>query len=300
MSGTVSVVIPAYNSERFIAGAVESVLGQTYPDVETVVVDDGSTDGTVEALRPYLSHVRLIQKVNGGVATARNAGAAAATGRYVSFLDADDVWLPRKLERQVALLEADPGLGCVHCGMDEVDAEGRLRRRLVVGGSGWIAADMLLLDRPTLVGPGSTLVMPRELFQQLGGFDSQLPPSEDWELGFRIALKHRVGFVPEPLVRYRIHGGNAHLDPRRMERSMLRAWAKAFADAPAPLRRLRRRSYGNLYRVLAGDFLLAGDRWSAIRYAAKSLILTPGNAARIMTYPARRLRRRRRRAPATA
>ena len=96
----VSVIIPAYNAEAFIADTVQSVLDQTYQDFEIIVVDDGSKDGTVAALEPFGSRVHVHTQTNGGVARARNAGVALASGEFIAFLDADDLWLPQKLERQ--------------------------------------------------------------------------------------------------------------------------------------------------------------------------------------------------------
>src|SRR5262245_17150631 len=102
----VSVIIPAYNAAAFIAGAVQSVLDQTFQDFEIIVVDDGSKDGTVAALEPFGSHIRVHRQQNAGVARARNTGAALATGSWVAFLDADDLWIPQKLERQLAVTTA--------------------------------------------------------------------------------------------------------------------------------------------------------------------------------------------------
>ena len=115
-SRRVSVLIPVYKGEAFVARAVQSALNQSFPDVEVVIVNDGSPDDSRRVLEPFLSlpNVRYVEKPNGGVASARNAGLRVATGCYVALLDQDDAWLPHKLERQVALLESRPEVALVH------------------------------------------------------------------------------------------------------------------------------------------------------------------------------------------
>ena len=113
----VSVVIPAYNCERYLGRAIRSVLAQTYPRIECIVVDDGSTDGTAEVIDRFGSAVRAIRQENGGAAAARNAGIRTATGRYIAFLDADDYWLRNKLELQIHILEKNPDLVLISTGL---------------------------------------------------------------------------------------------------------------------------------------------------------------------------------------
>ena len=109
----ISAVIPVYNGEAFVADAIRSVLAQTYPRVECVVVDDGSHDRTAEVIRSFGDVVRYLWKPTGGVASARNAGVSAARGEYVAFVDADDTWLPEKLDRQMGLLRERPDCGLI-------------------------------------------------------------------------------------------------------------------------------------------------------------------------------------------
>ena len=118
---TISVIIPAYNYARYLAEAIDSALGQTYAPLEVIVVDDASTDDTPRVLAAYGQRIRAIRQPNGGAGAARNTGIAAARGEYVAFLDADDVWLPRKLELQMALFDADPALGLIHGGKGATD-----------------------------------------------------------------------------------------------------------------------------------------------------------------------------------
>jgi glycosyltransferase involved in cell wall biosynthesis len=289
----VSVIIPSYNHERFVGRAIESALAQTLPPHEIVVIDDGSTDETTAALNGYAGRVRAVRQTNAGVSAARNAGVKLSTGELLAFLDADDEWDPRKLELQVTAWRAEPQPGLVHCGVEDIDGDGHPLRQHLEGMSGpGVAAEMLLFRRPTILGGGSGVLIPRAVFEGVGGFDLRLSTSADWDLYYRIASRYPVAFVPEPLLRYRLHGSNMHGNIRAMEHDMLLAYEKAFADPAAPVQTLRRRAYGNLHTVLAGSFFGAGQKREFARHAARGLLLTPGNVMRFLSYPLRRLRRR--------
>lgn len=207
----VSVVIPTYNRREMVVEAVDSVLAQTVSDYELIVVDDGSADGTREELGKYAGRLRLISQPHRGVAAARNLGAAAASARYLAFLDSDDLWLPRKLEAQLAYLERFPGFAL--CQTEElwfrngvrVNPKKRHRKRV-----GDIFKESLEL---CLISP-SAVMMRREVFEAAGGFDERLPACEDYDLWLRVTRDHAVGLVPEPLVIKR--GGH----PDQLSRSL--------------------------------------------------------------------------------
>jgi glycosyltransferase involved in cell wall biosynthesis len=289
----VSVIIPTFNHARFLADAIESVLAQSLPPSEVIVVDDGSIDHTPAILAGYQGRVQVVRQGNRGVAAARNTGATLASGELLAFLDADDAWLPGKLERQVARLYDEPELGLVHCGVEEVDADGAPLRQRLDGLEGWVAQELLLLRRSVILGGGSGVVVPRAVFREAGGFAEGLSTSADWDLYFRIARRWKVGFVPEVLLRYRLHGANMHGNVRAMERDMLNAYARSFRDADPALQQLRRRAYGNLHMVLAGSYFVASQRRDFARHALISLCLTPANSVRLLGYPLRHWRRRR-------
>lgn len=289
---TVSVIIPTYNHAGFLGEAIDSALVQTHPPIEVIVIDDGSTDNTAEVLAGYADRIRGVRQQNRGVAAARNAGVALSSGEFLAFLDADDVWSPEKTERQVRRFEAEPDIGLVHCGMDEIDATGSLVRRVQDGLEGWVADDMLLFQRSVILGGGSGTMVPRALFDEAGGFDETLSTSADWDFYYRLARRYRVGFVEDVLLGYRIHGSNMHSNIAAMERDMLRGYVKAFMDAGPHLASLRRRCYGNLHRMLAGSYFQGGNYWAFLRHAITSLLLTPENAAWFLGYPVRRLRGR--------
>jgi glycosyltransferase involved in cell wall biosynthesis len=289
----VSVIIPTYNRAHFVREAIDSALAQTLPAAEVIVVDDGSSDDTPSTLAGYGNRIRAVRQQNGGVAAARNRGAALASGDLLAFLDADDVWLPHKLARQVQRFQSEPGIGLVHCGVVDVDKGGTALGEHRDGMEGWVASEMLLFQRPVILGGGSTGVVSRAAFEAVGGFDPHLPPSEDWDLCYRVACRYKVGFVPEVLVQYRLHGQNSHLNVRATERAMMLAFAKAFRAEGAHCRGLRRRAYGNLHMVLAGSFFAARQPRGFVRHALISLCLTPDNSARLLGYPRRWWRRHR-------
>src|SRR5262249_55984139 len=259
---------------------------------EVIVVDDGSTDDTPRVLEAYGHRLRVIRQSNQGAGAARNTGIAAARGEYVAFLDSDDVWLPQKLERQMARFEADPDLGLVHCGAEVIDEEGRKTGYLLDGREGWVALDLLRLDREVM-GPGSNIVVPRRVAEEVGGFDARLPPSEDWDFSYRIARRYRIGYVAEPLILYRRHSGGIHFNIPKMERSMLIALEKAFASPDASVQALRDYAYGRLHRILAGCYFQARRPRDFVRHALKSLRYDPRNIGYFAAYPSRVIARRR-------
>jgi len=234
----------------------------------------------------------LVRQQNQGVAAARNRGAEIATGDLLAFLDADDVWLPRKMERQVEQFIINSQLGLAHCGTEDIDDTGKPLSKHLDGLDGRVAMELLLFRRAVILGGGSGIVIPNAVFKELGGFDRRMSTSADWDLYYRIASRYEVGFVPEILLQYRLHGTNMHGDARAMERDMLLAYEKAFGDADAELRRMRTRCYGNLHAVLAGSFFSAREYSGFARHALKSLLLTPDNISQFAGFPLRRWRRR--------
>ncbi|MGH7773458.1 MAG: glycosyltransferase family 2 protein [Candidatus Binatia bacterium] len=197
MTPLVSVIIPTYNRWPMLCDAIESVLGQSYKDFELIVVDDGSEDGTVEKLVGYSSALRVICHPRRGVAAARNIGVRWSSGRYLAFLDSDDMWKPRKLETQVAFMEAH--LEIQICQTEEIWIRNGVRvnpKKKHRKPSGDILRASL--DR-CLVSP-SAVMMSRGLMERLGGFDEAFMVCEDYDLWLRIAVDTPVPLIPEPLV----------------------------------------------------------------------------------------------------
>jgi len=199
-----SVVIPTYNRLPRVKDAVESVLKQTYRDFEFWVVDDGSTDGTGEALRAFGNKVKYIFQDSRGVSAARNLGARVSRGKYLAFLDSDDLWESKKLETQVRCMEANPQFPL--CYTDEVWIRKGIRvnpRKRHAKYSGWIFEKCLPL---CIISPSSAL-MKRSLFDEIGGFDETLPVCEDYDFWLRVTCRHPVLFIDKKLIVKR--GGHA-------------------------------------------------------------------------------------------
>lgn len=282
----VSVIIPNYNYAQYVGEAVESALSQTYSPIEVIVVDDGSTDCSLDLLKGFGSSIKLIVQKNAGVSEARNRGVQESTGTLIAFLDADDAWFAQKLEKQVMQFELDPALGMSHVGVVDIDEQGREIRRHSDGLEGNISRELLLFERPAILGGGSGVMIRKDAFQACGGFDTRLSTSADWDLFYQISDRFRVEFIPEVLVRYRIHGSNMHGNIARMESEMLAGFEKAFKDTDDE--DLRRNSYGNLHRVLSGSYFRAGEYGQFIRHALKSISFRPANVRYFLRFPLRR------------
>lgn len=288
---TVSVVIPSYNNARFLRQAVESALDQTVCPLEVIVVDDGSSDDTDRVLAPVIARIRLIRQENAGVSAARNVGIRFARGKLIAFLDADDVWVANKLERQIRVFDQDPSVGLTHCGLIEVDVEMKPRRERVAGHEGDDVAERMLYGHGDLLhGLGSTMVVTRTAIEAVGDFDVELAATEDWDVTYRIARRFRVGFVPEPLVLYRRHADNISLNVRRIDRSVMLALDKVFAG-DADVQRLRRRSYAMAHSWLAWSYANHRDARLFLHHSLMAAWLYPPVLYHFGGFPVRRLLR---------
>ena len=204
----VSVVIPTYNCAAYLPTCLEGVFAQTWRDLEVIVVDDGSTDGTGEALRPWMEKIRYIRQANSGVAAARNAGICASSGPLVALLDADDLWAERKLELEVAALVAEPGAGLVCSDFSIVHADGTVLDSYFRKRGGYETGRVFApLVRSCFIFT-STVVMRRSLIDALGGFNESVGWGDDYNMWLRAALRSRVQVVPEVLCTKRERPGN--------------------------------------------------------------------------------------------
>jgi len=275
----VSVVIPAYNAANTIAEALKSACAQSYRNLEIIVVDDGSTDDTGDIVRQIAaedSRIRLIQTPNRGVAAARNRGIEEARADYVAMLDADDLWHPTKLQKQMEVMRSSPvEPGFVYCLYRNINADG-----LVTYSAPEVACRGNVLTRHVyvnFVGNGSSLLLRRDAIEAVGGFDPGLRQRgiegcEDLLLQLKIASNFNVDFVPEYLVAYRQHPSMMSLDQHRMLRSRIAAlelvrevaphvpgyvfrWNLAQQCYRTALSCARRRRWGLAARLFARSFI---------------------------------------------
>ncbi len=195
----VSVVIPTYNCSAYLAEAIESVLEQTRLPDEIIVVDDGSTDDTVACLEAFGDRITVFRQEHLGAAAARNHGIEEASGDWVAFLDADDLWVAEKLEKQIAALEASREAALSFTNRATFDAEMKPlsgHRRNVVGGE----VTRALFEHTFITG----VVVRRDLLRKLGGFDESLPVCEDYDLWLRASLETPFVLVDDPLYKRRL------------------------------------------------------------------------------------------------
>jgi glycosyltransferase involved in cell wall biosynthesis len=266
--GRVSVIIPAYNAAATIAATVASALGQTHGDVEVIVVDDGSTDGTaaiVSTLAQIDARLRLLRYPNGGQAIARNRGIAAATGELIAFLDADDQWTPDKIADQVRALEENPEAAIAYGWTDYVDGAGRfLHRGSYVSLSGRVLTALVQLN---FIENGSNVLVRRSALEAIAGataagdgpFEPALVPSEDWDLWLRLAERFAFVAIARPQVYYRTADDSQSANVRRLERSCRACLGRAFDRRP-DLRAVRPLALANLYYYLLAKALASPPR----------------------------------------
>jgi len=257
--GRVSVVVPCFNAARWIRDAIDSVLAQTYDDVELVVADDGSTDESPAVVRSYGGRLRYLRQENAGPSAARNLALRAATGEYVALLDADDRFHPTKLARQLAAFAERPDAGAVYCGWRLVDGEG-----IELPERGWPRTDGDLVDRLVLgnLFHPVAVVLRRAPVDAAGGFDERLPVNEDWDLFLRIGRRGaRWAFVDEALCDYRIHAGQSHERLDLVHGHAQRILERFFDDPGLP---------PDVRRLESAAFEAADLRAAAEHYAAGS------------------------------
>lgn len=283
----VSVIIPTYNSADYLMEAVDSVLQQSFQDFEILVIDDGSTDGTEDRMRGRHSKVRYLRQQNSGVAVARNNGIKQSRGRYIAFLDADDTWLPCKLERQLAALGEHKDHRVCYSAFTVVDSD-LAPVRVSRSNRQSHALDDLLL-RGNVIGSICTVLGERALFEAVGGFDPLLSQCADWDLWVRLAALTDILYLDEPLVTYRQHGANMSRNAPLLEHDSLRVLEKGFGmpELPARLRARRRRAFGRNYMVLAGTYFHARLYRDFLRCAARAVTMDFRQACYLMAFPAR-------------
>ncbi len=295
MTLSVSVIIPNYNYGRFVTEAITSALQQTYAPLEVIVVDNGSTDDSRQVLEK-ISDARVVKlfQENKGQSGARNAALKVARGDLVAFLDADDVWLPGKLAKQVALL-ANHAVGLVYCGLRKVDAKLEpLDEPFIMPRHRGKALDRFALEAAAVVcGGESTALLRASILKKAGEFDPRLSIGTGWDMWRRMASRAEIDFSPEPLVLYRQHGTNLHrrLDIYAHDTEL--KLAKMFADpASEKAWRWKRRAYGVHRMSLAGAFIQNRHPLLAMYWGTRAVLADPLAILRVFGWPLRFLRRR--------
>ncbi len=291
----VSVVIPCFNAERYIAATLRSVLAQSAVDLDVIVVDDGSTDASASLVAQHFPQVLLLQRGNAGVAAARNAGMAAARGDWIAFCDADDIWLPGKLAAQFDTLTAnspcrmsftawhvwasatpEPEQGLLDALQQQPESAAGAE------GARWLYPELLL----DCVVWTSTVLAHRSVFDEVGGFDPGLRVGEDYDLWLRASRVTRIAKVERPFALYRQHPASiTRTAPtanyrRRVVETAIRRWGYAGPDGRTADRAAVRKLLAKSCSDYGAALLSAGDRAAARRNAreaiAQQLLHLPG------------------------
>lgn len=266
----VSVIVPAYNIRNYIPETLVSLEKQSFRDFEVLVVDDGSTDDTVEKIKPFCQRdfrFKLLQKENGGISSARNYGMRHARGEYIALLDGDDIYKPDKLANHVARLDRDPRVGVVYSASAAMRDDGGSTFVSLSGRP--ISSDPLLaLLCKNFIGHGSNAVFRREIIEEVGGFDETLPSSEDIDFWLRIAATRRWQFDREPkiLCCYRVRPSGVSFNVAEMQRCSERVIQAAYQRSPEIVEPMLPTAYAYMYRYLARLSITSGDCAKAKEY----------------------------------
>lgn len=265
LNPTVSVIIPTYNRQAFIGAAVKSILDQSFQDFEIIVIDDGSLDHTKEVIAQFEScRVVYFYQPNLGRSNARNRALEMARGRYVAFLDSDDVYLPGKLKLQVDFLESNPCVGMVYTSAGCIDSEGNLLLDSYDASvSGWIYRDVAFFVPVTITLP--TVMVRREVFDEVGQFDEALDRFEDTDMWRRISKCHQIFGLQDRTCLLRTHSGNALAgqDPLSITQALDRYVKKIGREDKDMGWFLRHRGVAKLYGYY-GAALMTNQNWREI------------------------------------
>ena len=271
----VSIVIPAYNAAAFVREAVDTALAQTHPDIEVIVVDDSSTDETPAILAAYGDRIRVHRQPNTGVGGARNTGVGLATGEWVAFLDADDVWKPRKVAAQLDAVGPGEWVYTNRFNFGERGPLPEVQSDVTLMSDGDVFVPLLVRGNFITV---SSVMMRTRLVLELGGFRQQNGGCEDWEFWLRAASRgHEVRYVDEPLVGYRFTATSMSMNHRAMASSRRAVVAEALEtergrSLPPSL---RRRIWGETWRTNGWDAARSGARWDALTHYARAAAAWP-------------------------
>ncbi len=251
---TISVIIPAYNAEKTILATLESVQKQTFSDLELIVIDDGSTDRTVDLANTLQdSRLKVFSYQNGGVSVARNRGIQHASGDFISFIDADDLWLSDKLQLQLEALQKNPEAGVAYSWTTFVDEKGTvLYTQEPVFHKGDVYPQLLVEN---FILNGSNVLIRRQFVEAVGDFHAPLKYAEDWEFYIRLAALCSFVLVPKHQIIYSRSSQSATSKVDVMERDIVAHITRVFQTVPLEFQPLKNRSLACAYRYFAQQYI---------------------------------------------
>ena len=250
----VSIIIPVFNSASTIAETVESAVNQTFPDIEIIIVNDGSTDETLTVLSQFDDpRIRVFSYENGGSSQARNHGIKKATGEFITFIDADDLWSPDKIELQVKTLRHNPDAGVAYSWTTFMDEAGCvLYHQTPAYDEGDIYPALLVRN---FMCSGSNILARRSVIEAVGEFDTQLSSVVDWEYYLRLAAHCRFALVRKHQIFYRKSSQSISGNLPQVEVNSIAVINRAFQQAPQHLQSLKHQSLSELYYYLARQYI---------------------------------------------
>lgn len=274
----ISVIIPAYNAEKTITKTIHSVLEQTFLDWELIIVNDGSQDQTLRIISEFKdTRIHIFSYPNSGAPVSRNRGLNQSSGQLISFLDADDLWTPDKLELQFNALQQNPQASVAYSWTDYINESGDFLhsgRHITLNGN--VYADLLICN---FLENGSNPLIRRSALMEVGGFDETLPAAQDWELYIRLAKHYQFVAVPQVQILYRTVPQSISSDVSRMETVSLGLIDKIFEEVPQEFKPLKLNSIAHLYKYIAFktiDTLPQQDQgWMAAKYLTKAIEYDP-------------------------
>ncbi|MBW4508773.1 MAG: glycosyltransferase family 2 protein [Scytonematopsis contorta HA4267-MV1] len=245
----VSVIVPAYNSMKYLPETLESILQQTFQDFEVLIINDGSSDNIVEWFSQIEDpRVKLISQTNKGLSSARNTGITNSQGEYIALLDSDDTWEKTKLEKQVNYLNQNSSIAVVHTWIKLIDEQGKSTGRILKSyAQGSILREVIEQNVIACL----SVIARRCCFESVSGFDENLRSLEDWDIWIRIAKDYQFAVIQEPLANYRQIPTSMSKNYQVMEQSFHTVIEKTFNTLPTDLLYLKNNSYGNANICLA-------------------------------------------------
>jgi glycosyltransferase involved in cell wall biosynthesis len=275
---TISIITPTYNAEKTIAQTIQSVLEQTYTDFELLIINDGSTDRTLDIISTFEDpRIQVFSYPNAGHSISRNRGLEKASGDYISFLDADDIWVPQKLEAQLKALQMNTSAAFVYSWSNFIAENGDfLRKGHYFRAEGNVYLKLLVRN---FIENGSNPLIRKQVFTTVGVFNPTLKAAPDWDMWLRIAKEYEFICVPEAQILYRESAQSVSSNLERMEASGLQIIAENFTTAPAHLQHLQKESLGNLYLYLTSRSLTSAGfqrkQISILRYLCLAIFYDP-------------------------
>jgi glycosyltransferase involved in cell wall biosynthesis len=280
MATLISVIIPAYNAEHTILETIKSVQQQTFTDFELIVINDGSTDRTLELLQNIKDErLNIFSYKNGGLPVARNRGISHATGEFIAFLDADDLWTPDKLELQLAALQQHPEAGVAYSWTYNMSEKQELLYPVEPLFEGNVYADLLLWN---FLSNGSNPLIRTQAIESVGEFCPEFKSAEDWDYWLRLAGNWSFALVPKHHVLYRRSSSSMSSKLDVMKEEAIRVLERRFEAAPLELQYLKNQSLANVYQYYAEVYLRdinnsAGEINKVIQNLWKAIRLHPHN-----------------------